>query len=108
MPCAGGRTGMLTDRYGLPVSTASTAARDALVEGIDLLLAAGPGPADALQRAIDADAGFVLAHLGKARALQVRGDLQGAVAALGDADAAGGAPTPREQSQRDFFRLVIA
>jgi hypothetical protein len=72
---------MLTDRYGLPVSTASTAARDALVEGIDLLLAAGPGPADAFQRAIDADAGFVLAHLGKARALQVRGDLQGAVAA---------------------------
>ena len=46
---------MLTDRYGLSVSTVSAAARDAYVEGCDLLMTVYPGAAVALERAIAAD-----------------------------------------------------
>ena len=99
---------MLTDRYGLPVSTASAAARDAYVEGVDLLLAANYGPAEAFQRALEADPGCMLAHLGKARALQMRGDMAGARAALADAQGIAVPLTPREQSQRAVFALLIA
>ena len=35
------------DRYGLTLSTASAAAADAYREGVDLLLAAWPGAAEA-------------------------------------------------------------
>lgn len=98
---------MPTDRHGLHVSTASTAARDAYVEGVDLLLSADFGPADAFRRARGADPGFMLAHLGLARALQVRGDMQGAGAALADARAIATPLTPREQSQRDIFALLM-
>src|SRR6185295_4180179 len=59
---------MLEDRYGLPLSTASAAARDAYVQGTDLLLSAGPGPVRAYERAIAADPAFALAHAAKARA----------------------------------------
>jgi len=45
-----------------------SAAHDAYVEGVGLLLAAKPGPERAFQRAIDADPEFALAHAGLARA----------------------------------------
>ena len=38
---------MLTDRYGLPLSTGSAAARDAYVEAADLALTFYPGAAEA-------------------------------------------------------------
>ena len=66
---------MLTDRYGLPVSTPVAAARDAYVEGVDLLLTVYPGAAAAFDRAIAADPGFALAHIGKARTFQLAGKL---------------------------------
>jgi hypothetical protein len=46
---------MLTDRYGLSVSTSSQAARDAYVVGVDCLLAATAGYREHLGRAIEAD-----------------------------------------------------
>ena len=46
---------MLTDRYGLAVSTTVAAARDAYIEGVDLLLTVYPGAAAAFDRAIAAD-----------------------------------------------------
>ena len=45
---------MLTDRYGLALSTSDTAARDAYVEGVDLLLTVYPGAAASFDRAIAA------------------------------------------------------
>jgi tetratricopeptide (TPR) repeat protein len=98
---------MLTDRYGLAVSTASAAARDAYVAGTDLLLSANYGPDAEFQRAIDADPTFVLAHLGKARTLQMQGKIAEARAALADAETAGGDLTARESSQLSCFRLLI-
>ena len=66
---------MLTDRYGLAVSTTVAAARDAYVEGVDLLLTVYPGAAASFDRAIAADPGFALAYVGKARAFQLAGNL---------------------------------
>ena len=62
---------MIADRYGLILSTTSNAARDAYVEGVDLLLTVYPGAVAAFDRAIEADPAFALAHIGKARALQL-------------------------------------
>ncbi len=62
---------MLTDRYGLGLSTSSTAARDAYVEGVDLFLSANFGSEQAFGRAIAADPGFALAHAALGRTLQL-------------------------------------
>ena len=58
---------MLKDQYDNPLSTASAAARDAYVAGVDLFLAAQPGVEAALGRALEADPDFALAHLALAR-----------------------------------------
>ena len=60
---------MLTDRYGLALSTGSAAARDAYVEAADLALTFYPGAAEAYDRALGADPGFAMAHAGKAQML---------------------------------------
>src|ERR1700693_5648193 len=64
---------MLTDRYELPLSTASSAARDAYVEGCEAKLTMYPGAIEAFDRAIAADSSFALAHAAKAHALLERG-----------------------------------
>src|SRR5882757_3815309 len=51
------------DRYGLTLSTASAEAAEAYRSGVDLLLAAWPGAAEAFERAIAADGEFALAHI---------------------------------------------
>lgn len=56
-----------TDRYGLPVSTASDAAAAAYREGIDLMLSAWTGADTAFDAAIAADPKFALAHVARAR-----------------------------------------
>ncbi|NQW10990.1 MAG: tetratricopeptide repeat protein [Alphaproteobacteria bacterium] len=62
---------MLQDRYGNTLSTASTAARDAYVEGVDLFLSANHGAEDAFVGATEADDGFALAHAALARTRQI-------------------------------------
>ena len=64
---------MLKDRYGNELSTASTAARDAYVRGVDSLMAATTGTDTAFADAIAADEGFALAHISLARAKQLLG-----------------------------------
>lgn len=59
---------MLTDRYGLPISTTSTTARDAYIAGSDCVLSAEAGAEGHLTRAIEADPDFALAHMALARA----------------------------------------
>jgi len=73
---------VLTDRYGLDLSTASAAARDAYVEGCDKALTFYPGAAEAYDRAVAADPRFALAHAGKAQVLLRQGDPAAARAAL--------------------------
>ncbi|MBC9177092.1 tetratricopeptide repeat protein, partial [Roseomonas ludipueritiae] len=55
------------DRRGLPLSTSSDLAAGRYRDGIDLLLSAWPGAAEALEEAIAADPGFALAHAARAR-----------------------------------------
>ena len=99
---------MLADRYDLPLSTASTAARDAYVQGHDLALTLYPGAVEAFDRALAADPGFALAHAGKAQVLMREGKAAAARAALAAAkDLAAGLPT-REAGHIRFFDLAFA
>jgi hypothetical protein len=65
---------MLTDRYELPLSTASSDARNAYVQGCEAKLSMYPGAIEAFDRAIAADPAFALAHTAKAHALLERGE----------------------------------
>ena len=78
---------MPTDRYGLPLSTPSAAARDAYAQGFDLALTLYPGAVAAFDRALDADPGFAMAHVGKAQVLMREGDAVAARAAAQDRQA---------------------
>jgi tetratricopeptide (TPR) repeat protein len=99
---------MLTDRYGLALSTASAAARDAYVQASDLALTFYPGAAEAYDRAIAADPGFALAHAGKAQLLARQGDIAAARAALAAAKGVATSLSEREASHIAFFDLVFA
>jgi tetratricopeptide (TPR) repeat protein len=55
------------DRYGYALSTVSAEATQAYRDGIDLMLSAWPGAAEAFDRAIAADPDFALAHVARAR-----------------------------------------
>ncbi|MCH2318242.1 MAG: hypothetical protein MK524_18065, partial [SAR202 cluster bacterium] len=50
------------DRFGMTLSTSSTAAADAWQDGIDRLLSQNHGPDLKFQEAIDLDEGFAMAH----------------------------------------------
>src|SRR5215471_11198114 len=99
---------MLTDRYGLPLSTTSTAARDDYVLATDRALTFYPGAAEAYDRAIAADPGFALAHGGKAQVLMRQGDVGAAQAALAAAKGVSAGLSEREASHIGFFDLVFA
>lgn len=99
---------MLTDRYGLALSTASATARDAYVRASDLALTFYPGAAEAYDRAIAVDPSFALAHAGKAQVLMRQGDVAAARAALGAAKHVAAGLSEREASHIGFFDLVFA
>ncbi|MCU4651308.1 tetratricopeptide repeat protein [Roseibacterium sp. SDUM158016] len=98
---------MLEDRLGNRLTTASQAARDAYVEGVDHILAATWGAADAFGRAISADPDFALAQAGLARALMYEGDMGSARATLARARELVGGATPREASHVAIFGLLL-
>jgi len=99
---------MLTDRFGLALSTGFAAARDAYVEASDLALTFYPGAAEAYDRAIAADPGFALAHAGKAQVLMRQGDVVAAQATLSAAKNVAAGLSEREASYLEFFGLVFA
>ena len=97
---------MLTDRYDLVLSTASSTARDAYVQASDLALTFYPGAAEAYDRAIAADPGFALAYAGKAQVLMRQGDVEAARAALAAAKEVSASLSEREASHIGFCRFV--
>jgi tetratricopeptide (TPR) repeat protein len=99
---------MLTDRYGLPLSTTSSAARDAYVEGCEAKLTMYPGAIEAFDRAIAADPGFALAHAARAHALLERGDAPAERAAMATAKSLVAGLSAREASHIAFFDLLVA
>jgi tetratricopeptide (TPR) repeat protein len=99
---------MLTDRYGLPLATASTGACDAYVQGCDAKLTMYPGAIEAFDRAIAADPGFALAHAVRAHALLERGDAAAARESMAAAKSLGAGMSAREASHVAFFGLLVA
>src|SRR6266853_1640441 len=98
---------MLTDRYELPLSTASSAARDAYVEGCEAKLTMYPGAIEAFDRAIAADPGFALAHAARAHVLLERGDAAAARASMAAANSLAAGLSAREASHIAFFGLLV-
>jgi len=98
---------MFHDRYGLPLTTSSAAARDLYIAACDRLLSAAPDPAGAFAAAVAVDDGFALAHIGQARAHQMFGDMDAAQAALARARACMGGVTTREAAQIVAFGHLI-
>jgi len=99
---------MLTDRYELPLSTASSAARDAYVQGCEAKLTMYPGALEGLDRAIAADPGFALAHAGRTHVLLERGDAAAARASMATANSLVPGLSAREASHVAFFDLLAA
>lgn len=62
------------DSRGLPLSTTSDLAAERYRDGVDLLLSAWPGAAEALDEAIAADPDFALAHAARARLHVIRAE----------------------------------
>ncbi len=69
---------ILVDQYDLALSTTSSAARDAYVQGSSLLLTLYPGAIEAFDRAIATAPGFALAHARKAQVLMREGNVAAA------------------------------
>src|SRR5258707_1873451 len=99
---------MLTDRYELPLSTASSAARDAYVEGCAAKLTMYPGAIEGFDRAIAADPGFAVAHAARAQLLLERGDAAAASASMAAANSLAAGVSARETSHIAFVGLLSA
>jgi tetratricopeptide (TPR) repeat protein len=99
---------MLTDRYDLPLSTTSSAARDAYLQGCEAKLTMYPGAIEAFDRAIAADPGFALAHVARAHVLLERGDAAAARRSMAAAKSLGAGLSAREASHIAFFDLLAA
>lgn len=99
---------MLTDRYDLIVSTTSGTACDAYDRGGDLVLGGNPGASAAFDQAIQADEGFALAHVAKARMLQMAFDMPGARAAMATASGLADRLPEREASHVAVFGKIFA
>ena len=98
---------MLTDRYGLALSTASRDARDAYVAGVDSLLSAAAGVESHFGRALDADPNFSLPHVGLARVRFLKADVVAAREAAARARALAQTATPRERSHVNAIALAV-
>ncbi|MBU6499379.1 MAG: hypothetical protein KGQ40_12700, partial [Rhodospirillales bacterium] len=97
-----------TDRRGLPLSTASGRAAERYGEGVDLLLSAWTGSAEALDEAIAADPEFALAHAARARLHAIRGEASDAKARIAAAAAAAARNgTARERSPGAVLSWLI-
>jgi tetratricopeptide (TPR) repeat protein len=99
---------MLTDRYELPLSTTSPAARDAYVQGANSKLTMYPGAIEAFDRAIEADPAFAVPHAARAHALLERGDAAAAREAMAAANARAAGLTAREASHIAYFGHLVA
>jgi len=98
---------MLTDRYGLPITTTSQAARDAYVAGADGVLGAGDTDKEDLRRAIAADPDFALAHIALARSSFIVADVATARAGIAKARELAPKLTPREQGHINALALAM-
>ena len=97
----------MQDRYGLPLSTSSTLAAERFIEGIDLLLEQNFGPEERFTQAIEADAGFALAHSALAYMLNLRAQVAEARECAQQAQALATGVSRRERQQIEAIALFV-
>jgi hypothetical protein len=97
----------LKDRFDLPVTCAAPAAVEDYTAAVDLLLSANFGAEDLLERAIGADLDFALAHIARARLLQLRARIPEATDAAARAKSLCDHVTPRERHHIDTIALAV-
>ena len=97
----------ITDRYGLPVTTASPVAAARFQEGMDRLLSYGAGAEECFAAAVGADEGLAVAHAGTALVAVAQGDAATARAAVGRARATVAGATRRERQHVEALSALI-
>lgn len=99
---------MLQDRYGNTLTTQSSTARDAYVDGIDRFLAAQSGAEEAFEAAVAADPDFALGQIGLARIRQAMGQGHDVAGPAGKAKELTAGVTAREAAHLDALGLLVA
>jgi hypothetical protein len=99
---------VIADDYGNPLTTTSSAARDAYIAGYRLLFMTGPDADTEFTRATQADPDFALAYLGTAQVAAMRGDVAAVQAALAAAKAAAVELNDREASHLGVFETLFS
>jgi len=97
----------IEDRFGLPLTTQSSAAAEKYVAALDLMLSANIGAGALLDAALAADPDFALGHIARGRNLQVQADIPGAKAAAALARALSDRVTLREARHIETVALAI-
>jgi tetratricopeptide (TPR) repeat protein len=97
----------LKDRFDLPVTTSSAATLADYVAAVDLLLSAWPGAELRLDRALAADPDFALAHIARARLLQLQARMPEAKEAATRARSLAHRLTARERRHIEAIGLSI-
>ncbi len=98
---------MLTDRFGLPVSTSSSAARDEYVAGCDCVLGADTGGVEHLKAALAADPRLALAQAALARSYFLTAEIPQAREAAARARELSAGLSAREQSHVNVLCLPV-
>jgi tetratricopeptide (TPR) repeat protein len=102
-----GKAMLLKDCFELPVTCATAAAVEDYVAAVDLLLSAWPGAEVRLDRALNADPDFALAHIARGRLLQLQARIPEAKAAAAHAQSLANRLTARERRHIDAIALSI-
>jgi tetratricopeptide (TPR) repeat protein len=97
----------MKDGFDLPVSAASAEALDDYVAAVEVLLSANPGAEERLAHAIAADPDFALAHIARARMLQLQARMPEAREAATRAKSLREQVSAREQRHIDAVALTV-
>ena len=95
------------DLYGNPLSTRSSDAAEHYGRALDLQLSGNPGAMEALDAAITADEGFAIAHVDRARLLQLGGKIPDARAAAQRARKLAPGTSAWEQSRIETLAVTV-
>src|SRR5271169_5279847 len=98
---------LLKDRFDLPVTCAAAAAVEDYAAAVDLLLSAWPGAEVRLDHALAADPDFALAHIARARLLQLQARMPEAKVAAARAQSLASRVTARERRHIEAIALSI-
>lgn len=98
---------MPTDRFGLPITTASPRALELYDDTIDRLFVLQPGGDVLIDQALALDPDFALGHCAKARTLTVAGDAPAGRAAARRARDLAERLTPRERGHARVVSMVL-